>query len=105
MPRTTGLGNCPVARPENYGVMSQEERASWLARELVAAGSGPNVVLAEALEEVASKLAESDEEINGAFMRRRQHVRMLTSLRGKKLRTEFRNIQGIRYRRRGEWEG
>jgi hypothetical protein len=37
------------------------------------------------------------------IMRRRQHIHMLTRLRGKKLRTEFRNIQGIGYGRRGDW--
>jgi hypothetical protein len=99
------LGACSSSFAEQHsqGGVSREELASVLGRELVTAGSGPNVVLTEALEDLFAKLGQIDKEIDGAIMRRRQHIHMLTRLRGKKLRTEFRNIQGIGYGRRGDW--
>lgn len=94
---------CSSAEGNNEAGMSREELAAALTRGLAAAGSGPNVVLTEALEDVFTKLGQIGDELDGASARRRQHIRMLTRLRGKKLRTEFRNIQGIGYGRRGDW--
>ena len=81
-----------------------EDRASSFIQELVAAGSGPNVLLAEALHEVETVLDDIDQEIERAYARRHDHCRRLTRLRGKKLKTEFHRIQGTGYYNRGEWE-
>jgi hypothetical protein len=93
-----------LPKDESRATTSREDRGSLLVRELVAAGSGPSVVLAEALQEVAPILDLIDQEIDGAYARRLDHVRRFTRLRGKKLRTEFHHIQGAGYRNRGEWE-
>jgi hypothetical protein len=62
-----GPSSSSSTEPDNHESMSREELASALVRELEAAGSGPNVVLAEALEDVAAKLAEIEGEIDGLW--------------------------------------
>jgi hypothetical protein len=89
---------------DSRATTSIEDRASSLIRELVAAGSGPNVVLAEVLQHVAPILDDIDLEIERAYARRLDYCRRLTRLRGKKLRTELHHIRGAGYRNRGEWE-
>jgi hypothetical protein len=88
---------------ENNGSATSENRRALLVRELEAAGSGPNVLLAEVLQKFAPFLEKIDREIDHAYARRRDNVRRLTRLRSKKLMTERHHIHGAEYRNRGEW--
>ncbi len=54
---------------ESGATTSREDRGSLLVQELIAAGSGPNVVLVEALQEVEPILDLIDQETDAAYAR------------------------------------
>jgi hypothetical protein len=84
--------------------LSLESSGAMLVRELEAAGSGPNVLVAEVLQKIAPILEKLDQETDRAYARRLDNVRRLTRLRSRKLRTELHHIRGAGYRNRSEWD-
>jgi hypothetical protein len=95
--------NLPLQRTED-GALPSERHGLALIRELEAAGVSPNLVLAEVLHEIAATLNNFDWEIDRAFARRLDNVRLLTRLRSKRLMTERHRIQGAGYSNRGDNE-
>jgi hypothetical protein len=81
---------------------SSDSGGALLVRELEAAGTGPNVLLAEVLEKIAPMLERIEQEIDRAYARRLDNVRRFTRLRSRKLQTELHHIRGAGYRNRGE---